>query len=216
MLKAYCLVPKNARAFSWPYFSWSIEKKLLPLKPNFIKIKTQGKAMSILTRDEIFKEIHAGNITITPYDETKIGPGSVDLHLGEDFRIFKKVHDIIDVNDKINYEEMTELIHAPEGIILMPGETILGITTEVIKLAPNICGWLEGRSRFARLGLLVHISASFMQPGIDNQQVLEMTNFSPMPLRIHPGTAICQFIFQKTIGEAVYEGQFKNQREGIF
>lgn len=172
--------------------------------------------MSILTRDEILKEIRSGNITITPFDETKVGPGSADLHLGEDFRIFKKVHDIIDVNDKINYEEMTEIIHAPEGIILMPGETILGITREVIKLAANICGWLEGRSRFARLGLLVHISASFMQPGINNQQVLEMTNFSPMPLRIHPGTAICQFIFQKTIGEAVYEGRFKNQREGIF
>ena len=172
--------------------------------------------MSILTRDEILKAIRIGKITITPFDETKVGPGSIDLHLGEDFRIFKKVHDIIDVNDKINYEEMTELIHAPEGIILMPGETILGITKEIIKLAPNICGWLEGRSRFARLGLLVHISASFMQPGINNQQVLEMTNFSPMPLRIHPGTAICQFIFQKTIGEAVYEGRFKNQQEGIF
>jgi len=47
-----------------------------------------------------------------------------------------------------------------------------------------------------------------MHPGIDNQQVLEMTNFSPMPLRIHPGTAICQFIFQKTIGEARYSGRF--------
>ena len=172
--------------------------------------------MSILTRDEILKEIRAGNITITPFDESKIGPGSIDLHLGEDFRIFKKVHDIIDVDDNINYEEMTELIHAPAGIILMPGETILGITNEVIQLAPNICGWLEGRSRFARLGLLVHISASFMQPGINNQQVLEMTNFSPMPLRIHPGTAICQFIFQKTLGEAVYEGRFKNQRKGKF
>lgn len=172
--------------------------------------------MSILTRDEILKEIRSGNITITPFDASKIGPGSVDLHLGEDFRIFKKVHDIVDINEMTNYEEMTELIHAPEGIVLMPGETILGITREVIKLAPNICGWLEGRSRFARVGLLVHISASFMQPGINNQQVLEMTSFSPMPLRIHPGTAICQFIFQKTIGEARYEGRFKNQKDGIF
>lgn len=172
--------------------------------------------MSILTRDEILKEIQAGNIAITPFDESSVGPGSVDLHLGKDFRIFKKVHDIVDINDSTNYEKMTELIHAPEGIVLMPGETILGITREVIKLASNICGWLEGRSRFARVGLLVHISASFMQPGINNQQVLEMTNFSPMPLRIHPGTAICQFIFQKTIGEAKYEGRFKNQRSGIF
>lgn len=172
--------------------------------------------MSILTRNEILKEIKAGKITITPFDRSCVGPGSVDLHLGEEFRIFKKVHDIVEINDNINYEKMTEIIHAPQGIVLMPGETILGITREVIKLSSNICGWLEGRSRFARLGLLVHISASFMQPGIDNQQVLEMTNFSPMPLKIHPGTAICQFIFQKTIGEAVYEGRFKNQRQGVF
>ena len=172
--------------------------------------------MSILTREEILKEIQSGNIIIDPFSEQMVGPGSVDLHLGEDFRIFKKVHDIVEVEDSTNYEEVTELRHAPEGIVLMPGETILGITRERIQLATNICGWLEGRSRFARLGLLVHISASFMQPGINNQQVLEMTNFSPMPLRIRPGTAICQFIFQKTIGEARYEGRFKNQRGGIF
>lgn len=172
--------------------------------------------MSILTRDEIFKAIDAGEISITPFDPTKVGPGSVDLHLGEDFRIFKKVHDIVDVDDAVNYESVTELIHAPGGIVLMPGETVLGITVETIKLAPNLCGWLEGRSRFARLGLLVHISASFMHPGINNQQVLEMTNFSPMPLRIHPGTAICQFIFQRTIGAAKYEGRFQNQRGGVF
>ncbi|MFZ5519396.1 MAG: dCTP deaminase [Candidatus Zhuqueibacterota bacterium] len=172
--------------------------------------------MSILTRSEILKEINAGNISVTPLDISMIGPGSIDLHLGDTFRIFKKVHDIIDVNDTINYEEMTELRRAPEGMVLMPGETILGITLETIRLAPNICGWLEGRSRFARLGLLVHISASFMHPGIHNQQVLEMTNFSPMPLRIHPGTAICQFIFQKTIGEATYEGRFRNQLQGQF
>lgn len=172
--------------------------------------------MSILTRNEILKEIDAGNISVTPFDENMIGPGSIDLHLGDTFRTFKKVHDIVDVNDTINYEEMTELRDAPEGMVLMPGETILGITQETIRLAPNICGWLEGRSRYARLGLLVHISASFMHPGINNQQVLEMTNFSPMPLRIHPGTAICQFIFQKTIGEATYQGRFRNQQRGQF
>ncbi|NOZ60927.1 MAG: dCTP deaminase [Calditrichaeota bacterium] len=172
--------------------------------------------MSILTRDEILKEIKAGNIVIDPFDEEMVGPGSVDLHLGDKFRIFKKVHDIIEVNDSADYSEMTELRHAPEGIVLMPGETILGITRERIQLASDICGWLEGRSKFARLGLLVHISASFMQPGINNQQVLEMTNFSPMPLRIHPGTAICQFIFQRTIGEAKYEGRFRNQVNNDF
>jgi dCTP deaminase len=61
----------------------------------------------------------------------------------------------------------------------MPGETVLGITRERVKLGPGLCGWLEGRSRFARLGLMVHISAPFMGPGIDSQQVLEMSNFRP-------------------------------------
>jgi dCTP deaminase len=55
-----------------------------------------------------------------------------------------------------------------------------------------------------------------MQPGIDNKQVLEISNFSPMPLALYPGTAICQFVFQRTIGHATYKGRFKNQREGNF
>ena len=78
--------------------------------------------------------------------------------------------------------------------------------------APGLCGWLEGRSRFARVGLLIHISASFMQPGLDNHQVLEMSNFGHLDLEIAPGTAICQFVFQRTLGgETPYEGQYKGQ-----
>jgi dCTP deaminase len=61
------------------------------------------------------------------------------------------------------------------------------------------------------MGLLVHISASFMQPGIDNHQVLEMSNFGPNPLELFPGTPICQFIFQRTIGSATYAGSFRKQ-----
>ena len=98
----------------------------------------------------------------------------------------------------------------------MPGETILGITKERLKLGPGLCGWLEGRSRFARLGLMVHISAPFMGPGIDSQQVLEMSNFGPAPLAVHPGTAICQFIFQTLDGEEHYEGRFAGQNQSSF
>jgi dCTP deaminase len=94
----------------------------------------------------------------------------------------------------------------------MPGESILGWTLEKITTPPSICGWLEGRSTFARVGLMVHISASFMQPGLDNNQCLEMTNFSPNPMLVMPGTRICQYVFQRTIGEARYEGKFRDQR----
>lgn len=172
--------------------------------------------MSILTHNEILKEVAAGNIIIDPYNAEKVGPASVDLHLGNEFRVFRKVHDIVRVTPDSNHEEITERIIVEDRLLLMPQETVLGITVEKISLAPNLCGWLEGRSRFSRLGLLVHISASFMQPGIDNKQCLEISNFSPMPLALYPGIPICQFIFQRTIGEAKYEGKFRNQKEGNF
>lgn len=172
--------------------------------------------MSILTHDEILKEISAGNIVIDPYDPLCVGPASVDLHLGNEFRVFRKVHDIVRVTPESNYEEITERVQVSDRLLLMPQETVLGITHEKITLAPNICGWLEGRSRFSRLGLLVHISASFMQPGIANKQVLEISNFSPMPLSLSPGIPICQFVFQRTIGSARYSGKFQDQKEGNF
>lgn len=172
--------------------------------------------MSILTHDEILKEIEAGNIRIDPYSPDRVGPASVDLHLGNEFRVFRKTHDVVPVTADSNYEEITEKIIVKDHLLLMPQETMLGITVEKITLARNLCGWLEGRSRFSRLGLLVHISASFMQPGIANKQVLEISNFSPMPLMLYPGTAICQFIFQRTLGEAEYTGRFKNQSNGSF
>jgi dCTP deaminase len=172
--------------------------------------------MSILTHDEILKEISSGGITIDPFHPECVGPASVDLHLGNEFRVFRKVHDVVRVTAEANYEEITERILVQDRLLLMPQETVLGITEEKITLAPNLCGWLEGRSRFSRLGLLVHISASFMQPGIENKQCLEISNFSPTPMALFPGTPICQFIFQRTLGEAKYQGKFRNQREGNF
>ena len=87
------------------------------------------------------------------------------------------------IRDSTDYRECTDKLEIPEGghILIMPGETVLGITRERISLGAGLCGWLEGRSRFARLGLMVHISAPFMGPGIDSQQVLEMSSF----VRLH-------------------------------
>jgi dCTP deaminase len=168
--------------------------------------------MSILTKLEILKEIKKKNIKITPFDRSALGPGSIDLTLSNKFRIFKKLKKIIDADEKLDYQDITKLVTV-DSIVIKPGETILGITKEKITLASNICGWLEGRSRFARLGLLVHISASFMQPGISNRQVLEISNMGAVSLRLHAGTKICQFIFQKTIGRAKYSGKFVDQKE---
>ncbi|MFA5987026.1 MAG: dCTP deaminase, partial [Candidatus Paceibacterota bacterium] len=67
------------------------------------------------------------------------------------------------------------------------------------------------RSRFARVGLGVHVTAGFIQPGSDNYPVLEMTNLGPVPLSIKPGVKVCQFIFQRCDGEAKHDGKFVNQ-----
>lgn len=167
--------------------------------------------MSILTKQEILKEIKRGNIKIEPLNKENIGPGSIDLTLDDKFRIFKKSKRVYNI-DKADYKEITTLVKR-DSIVIKPGETVLGVTKEKITLAENICGWLEGRSRYARLGLMVHISASFMQPGISNHQVLEITNMGHVPLMIPAGTKICQFIFEKAVGRAKYQGDFKEQVE---
>jgi dCTP deaminase len=168
--------------------------------------------MSVLTRNELLKAIVEGRIRIEPFTEEMVGPGSVDLSLSDEFRIFKKLRKAVAVDDSIEVEKITRLVYR-DSFTLLPGETILGITSERIRLAPNLCGWIQGRSRFARVGLLVHMTASFIQPGIDNRQVLEISNMAPFPLILKPGTRICQVVFQTTIGEAVYEGKHKCQEK---
>lgn len=174
--------------------------------------------MSILAHDQILEAIDAGRIKIDPYDPGCVGPASIDLHLARAFRLFVRLPMTVPVTDDIDFKQYTKGMWIPEGekLILRPGETVLGITQERITVAPDLCGWLEGRSRFARVGLLIHISASFMQPGLDNHQVLEMSNFGHLDLAIEPGTSICQFVFQRTLGEGRYEGRFSGQTPESF
>jgi dCTP deaminase len=171
--------------------------------------------MSLLGRQAILQAIEQGAISITPFTRELVGPASVDLTFASTFRVFRKVHQVIEVRENTDYRELTDKMELPSGkhILIMPGETVLGITRERLRLGPGLCGWLEGRSRFARLGLMVHISATFMGPGIDSQQVLEMSNFGPAPLEVYPGIPICQFFFQKLDGNEQYEGRFADQTE---
>lgn len=166
--------------------------------------------MSILTHSRIIEKIENGEIGIDPFEPENVGPGSIDLRLGDQFRVFDEENGTFDVDEDADYKKISNSYRG-DSIEVQPQETILGITKERITLPPYLCGWLEGRSRFARLGLMVHISASFMQPGISNQQVLEISNMGQLPMRLHSGTRICQFIFQETRGEAEYKGSFKDQ-----
>jgi dCTP deaminase len=173
----------------------------------------------ILTRDAILAEIEAGRIRIDPYDPARVGTASVDLTVSRYFRRFVG-YTPINLTSDVDYRDpsITELVEVGDGSCLevLPKEMILGITNERVGLADDLCGWFDGRSRFARLGLLVHISAGFMQSGTFNNTVLEIFNMSPRVLRIFPDTPLCQFIFQRAEGSAHHTGRFSDQTLDVF
>ncbi|NCS97461.1 MAG: dCTP deaminase [Candidatus Pacebacteria bacterium] len=167
--------------------------------------------MPVLTHDEIKKEIEKGTLTFSPpISDDQISVASVDLHLAPEFRVFEKGTRQLDLVEETNYMDCTREVLS-DSLFVKPGETVLGVTTEIIGIPSTMCGWLEGRSRFARLGLLIHISAGFIQPGVANRQVLEITNLSPNTLVLHAGERLCQIIFQRCEGEATYSGRFVSQ-----
>jgi dCTP deaminase len=171
--------------------------------------------MGILVGAEIERALEDGSIRIDPLDRSQVGPGSVDLTLGNDFRVFKQRSEVYHVTNDARFEDITSSIHVEDGsfVVIKPGEMILGITREKITLADNISGRLEGRSRFARFGLAVHVTAGFMHPGISNHQVLEIVNLGHAPLALYPDTRICQFVFERCDGHAKYRGRFADQNK---
>ncbi|MGH7962409.1 MAG: dCTP deaminase [Candidatus Binatia bacterium] len=165
----------------------------------------------ILTRDIILREIKTGRVVIDPLLPDQIGPASIDLHLGDEIRVMEGGPDVIEVTEDADYHTVTQVRQLNNPYLLRPGETIHGITRERVHLPGDICGWLEGRSRFARLGLMIHITSGFVAPGVDNRQVLEMSNVAGRPLAIHAGTRLCQLVLQRAEGSAVYQGRFARQ-----
>ena len=169
--------------------------------------------MSVLSHDEIIKLLDSGELKISPLNRNQIGPGSVDLRLGYVFRIFKKVNKVVTVDDSTDYRKLTQEVRIKKGgsFLIQPGELVHAITIEKISLPQNISARVDGRSRFARLGLLTHVSSGFMQPGTTGKIVLEMANLSPIALAIRPETKICQIVLEELKGKAKYSGRFTNQ-----
>jgi dCTP deaminase len=168
--------------------------------------------MSVLTRDAILRELESGRLRLEPFSLDQVGAASIDLHLGDELRVPNEVtNGPIDVTDDATPEAFTRLIAFEKPYVLAPGYTVHGITRERLFLPPDLCAWIEGRSRIARLGLTVHVSSGFVQPGVSNHQVLELSNVSGRALALHPGVRICQIVLQRTEGSAVYRGKFADQ-----
>src|SRR3989344_2066266 len=164
----------------------------------------------ILTRDILLEKIKKKEIQITPYSRGLVGPASIDLTLDNKIRIFNGKEASAD--DKTDYKKITKIVDISKGYTLKPGELVVGITMEKIKLPGNLCGWLNSRSRYARIGLMSHITAPFVAPGVSNKQVLEMYNASPNNIMLLPKSKICQIVLEECRGKAKYSGIWKNQR----
>ena len=149
----------------------------------------------VLSDRTIRRLIHEGRIGIDPLDEGLIQPSSVDVRVDRYFRVFHNArYPFIDVREA--QEDLTELVEVDsEPFILHPGEFVLGSTLERIRLPDDLVARLEGKSSLGRLGLLIHSTAGFIDPGWDGHVTLELSNVANLPITIYHGMKIGQLSF---------------------
>ena len=172
----------------------------------------------ILSDRTIREEIEAGRIVIDPFDPACVQPSSVDLHVDAEFRVFaNNRYPYIDV--KQEQPDLTELIETKpdEPFILHPGEFVLGSTLERVALPTDLVARLEGKSSLGRLGLLIHSTAGYVDPGWKGNLTLELSNVANLPITLYPGMKIGQISFFRltTAAEIPYGGtgsKYQGQR----
>jgi len=152
----------------------------------------------VLSDTTIKRLLEEGRIGISPYDPTLLQPSSVDVRVDRFFRVFRNSrYPYIDV--KQPQEELTELVEVEDQtpFILHPGEFVLGSTLERITLPDDLVARLEGKSSLGRLGLLIHSTAGFVDPGWDGHVTLELSNVANLPITIYYGMKIGQLSFMR-------------------
>jgi dCTP deaminase len=173
----------------------------------------------VLSDGAIRRQIESGRIRIQPYDEGLMQPSSLDVRVDRYFRVFRNSrYPYIDVREP--QEDLTELVEAgDEPFILHPGEFVLGSTLERIALADDLVARLEGKSSLGRLGLLIHSTAGFIDPGWDGHVTLELSNVANLPITIYPGMRIGQLSFmelsepaERPYGSAALGSKYQGQR----
>jgi dCTP deaminase len=150
----------------------------------------------VLSDGAIRRLIEAGRIGIDPYDPALMQPSSLDVRADRFFRVFRNSrYPYIDVTQA--QDELTELVEVDEGepFILHPGEFVLGSTLERVTLPDDLVARLEGKSSLGRLGLLIHSTAGFIDPGWDGHVTLELSNVANLPITIYPTMKIGQLSF---------------------
>ncbi len=152
--------------------------------------------MSVLSDRDISVALKAGRIKIEPYDPADLQPSSVDLHLDRSFRVFRNNrYPYIDV--RAAQPDLTDLLSVAddESFVLHPGEFVLGQTLEWTELPDDLVARLEGKSSLGRLGLLIHSTAGYVDPGWKGKLTLELSNVAKLPIALYFGMKIGQISF---------------------
>ena len=183
--------------------------------------------MSVLSDRDIRAELEAGRVRIDPYDPADLQPSSVDLHLDRSFRVFRNNRYAF-IDPRMPQPDLTEMltIADDEPFILHPGEFVLGQTVEWVELPDDLVARLEGKSSLGRLGLLIHSTAGYVDPGWKGTLTLELSNVANLPIALYYGMRIGQISFfrmsssverpygSKGLGSK-YQGQSRADRLGL-
>lgn len=163
----------------------------------------------ILSDRDIKIKIAQGDIVIeSPENDhaVNINASSMDLRLGKYFKIYE--HSKMAMLDPMNpegFQGMTKLItldNPGEPFIVQPGEFVLGVTLEKIKISDDLVARVEGRSSLGRLGIIIHSTAGFVDAGFEGTITLEITNINRMPVALYPGMRVCQLAFETMSSKA--------------
>jgi dCTP deaminase len=176
---------------------------------------------SVLSDGTIVRLVEEGRIKLDPWDPGLVQPASVDLRLGDSFRVFHN-HRVTSIDLREPPANLTEEVRVPEGepFVIHPGEFCLGRTLEWVELPADIVARIEGKSSLGRLGLIVHATAGFCDPGWKGTLTLELNNLTRVPIKLYPGLLIAQLSFmaldrpaERPYGSTELRSHYQGQRE---
>lgn len=163
----------------------------------------------ILSDRDIRKRLAGGTVAITAPEgidlDSNIHGSSMDLHLGHTFKVYEHAHNsVLDPLKAESFADIMRLIQIEDGkaFVVQPGEFVLGVTMESIKVPADLVVRVEGRSSLGRLGIIVHSTAGFVDPGFEGTITLEISNLNRMPVALYPGMRICQIAFESMTSPA--------------
>ena len=169
----------------------------------------------VLSDRTIRKEIESNRIVIDPLGDNCIQPASVDVHLDSHLLLFRGSRQAyIDIRkDQSNLTEMFE-IKDDEPFMLHPNEFVLGSTVEFIGIPDDLVSRLEGKSSLGRVGLLIHSTAGYVDPGWQGRLTLELSNVANLPVTLYAGMKIGQLSFAilSTPAENLYGSENLNSK----